>query len=76
MFGLFILSDDLSILSIKDNLENASKCCVVTHNDTLIELLSSTAISRSEPLPKKPNIPQWKYNLKHQRPDDALPVAA
>ncbi|WP_457936065.1 recombinase family protein [Mesorhizobium sp. 10J20-29] len=37
---------------------------LVTHVDTLIELSAQPANDN------KPEIPQWRYNLQHQRPDD------
>jgi site-specific DNA recombinase len=37
---------------------------LVTHVDTLIELSAKPANDNT------PEIPQWRYNLKHQRPDD------
>jgi hypothetical protein len=37
---------------------------LVTHVDTLIELSPQAANDNT------PEVPQWRYNLKHQRPDD------
>ena len=42
---------------------------LVTHVDTLIELAPKPANDTT------PEIPQWKYNLNNQRPDD-LPATA